>query len=70
MPPVHSPGRRAALELSTAPAGGGDATSALYERDARRIYSFCRFRLGSREEAEDAVQSVPRGHRTPTLCSA
>jgi RNA polymerase sigma factor (sigma-70 family) len=34
------------------------ATQALYERYARRVYTFCLHRLGSREEAEDAVQST------------
>jgi RNA polymerase sigma factor (sigma-70 family) len=34
------------------------ATRELYERYARQIHSFCLHQLGSREEAEDAVQST------------
>jgi RNA polymerase sigma-70 factor (ECF subfamily) len=38
--------------------GGTDAQriDSLYQRHHRRIYSFCLFRLGHREEAEDAAQ--------------
>ena len=35
-----------------------DATRDLYERYARQIHSYCLHQLGSREEAEDAVQST------------
>ena len=35
-----------------------DATRDLYERYARQIHAFCMHQLGSREEAEDAVQST------------
>jgi RNA polymerase sigma factor (sigma-70 family) len=35
-----------------------DATRDLYERYARQIYTYCLHQLGSREEAEDAVQST------------
>lgn len=35
-----------------------ELTRALYERYARQIYRYCLHRLGSREEAEDAVQST------------
>jgi RNA polymerase sigma factor (sigma-70 family) len=35
-----------------------DATRDLYERYARQIHAFCLHQLGSREEAEDAVQST------------
>jgi RNA polymerase sigma-70 factor, ECF subfamily len=34
------------------------ATQALYERHAARVLSYCTYRLGSREEAEDAVQTT------------
>jgi RNA polymerase sigma factor (sigma-70 family) len=34
------------------------ATQELYERHATRLHAFCLHRLGSREEAEDAVQTV------------
>lgn len=35
-----------------------DATQALYERYAGQIFGYCLHQLGSREEAEDAVQST------------
>ena len=35
-----------------------DATRDLYERYARQIYAYCHHQLGSREEAEDAMQST------------
>jgi RNA polymerase sigma factor (sigma-70 family) len=35
-----------------------DATRDLYERYARQIHAYCLQQLGSREEAEDAVQST------------
>lgn len=35
-----------------------DATRQLYERYSSRIFGFCLSRLGSREEAEDAVQTT------------
>ena len=35
-----------------------DATRHLYERYARQIHAYCLHQLGSREEAEDAVQST------------
>jgi len=35
-----------------------DATRQLYERHSSRIFGFCLSRLGSREEAEDAVQTT------------
>lgn len=35
-----------------------ELTRALYERHAGQIYRYCLHRLGSREEAEDAVQST------------
>ncbi len=35
-----------------------DATRDLYERYARQIHAYCLHQLGSREEAEDAVQST------------
>ena len=39
-----------------APAAG--VTESLFERHAAKIQSYCRHRLGSREEAEDAVQTT------------
>jgi len=35
-----------------------EATSELYERYAGQIFGFCLHQLGSREEAEDAVQTT------------
>jgi RNA polymerase sigma factor (sigma-70 family) len=37
-------------------ASEGEATRLLYERHQRKILSFCKHQLGSREEAEDATQ--------------
>jgi RNA polymerase sigma-70 factor (ECF subfamily) len=37
---------------------GADATRTLYERHGSRIFAFCRSRLGTREEAEDATQTT------------
>jgi RNA polymerase sigma factor (sigma-70 family) len=37
---------------------GADATRTLYERHGSRIYAYCRSRLGTREEAEDAMQTT------------
>jgi RNA polymerase sigma factor (sigma-70 family) len=53
---VPSTGRASDVERETAPEA--DATRALYERHAGRLYAFCLHRLGSREEAEDAVQTT------------
>jgi RNA polymerase sigma-70 factor (ECF subfamily) len=46
--------------LSTALAQSlpADATRRLYERHSSRIFGFCLSRLGSREEAEDALQTT------------
>jgi RNA polymerase sigma factor (sigma-70 family) len=53
---VPSVGRAAQLEH---PAGAtADATRSLYERFAGQIYGYCLHQLGSREEAEDAVQTT------------
>jgi RNA polymerase sigma-70 factor (ECF subfamily) len=41
------------------PAGGpSDAVAILYERYYQRVYGFCLYHLGSREEAEDAAQTT------------
>src|SRR5213075_1860196 len=40
----------------TAP--GADAAGALYERYSAQIFGYCMHQLGSREEAEDAVQTT------------
>jgi RNA polymerase sigma factor (sigma-70 family) len=53
---VPSTGRASEVERAAAPEA--DATRALYERYAGQIYGFCLHRLGSREEAEDAVQTT------------
>jgi RNA polymerase sigma factor (sigma-70 family) len=41
-----------------APAPEADLTRALYEQYANQIFRYCLHQLGSREEAEDAVQST------------
>ncbi len=48
--------RASGVEPRAAPEAA--ATHALYERYARQIYGFCYQQLGSREEAEDAVQTT------------
>jgi RNA polymerase sigma factor (sigma-70 family) len=50
-------GRASAVE-SPAAAPEADLTRDLYERYAGQIYGFCLHKLGSREEAEDAVQNT------------
>ena len=49
-------GRAARVEPSTPP--GADATRELFERFSSQIYGYCLHQLGSREEAEDAVQTT------------
>jgi RNA polymerase sigma factor (sigma-70 family) len=51
---VPSEGHAAAVPSRFAPEG--EATRLLYERHQRKILSFCKHQLGSREEAEDATQ--------------
>jgi RNA polymerase sigma-70 factor (ECF subfamily) len=46
------------LSTALAHAPTADATRLLYERYSSRIFGFCLSRLGSREEAEDAVQTT------------
>jgi RNA polymerase sigma-70 factor (ECF subfamily) len=46
------------LSTALAQVQPADATSKLYERHSSRIFGFCLSRLGSREEAEDAVQTT------------
>jgi RNA polymerase sigma factor (sigma-70 family) len=53
---VPSTGRADFVDRATAPEA--DATRALYERYASQIFGYCLHQLGSREEAEDAVQST------------
>jgi RNA polymerase sigma-70 factor (ECF subfamily) len=53
---VPSIGRAVRVEPRVAPEA--DATRSLYERYANQIYRYCAHQLGSREEAEDAVQST------------
>jgi RNA polymerase sigma factor (sigma-70 family) len=47
-----------ASRVEGAPAPEADATRALYEQYANQIFRYCLHQLGSREEAEDAVQST------------
>jgi RNA polymerase sigma factor (sigma-70 family) len=49
-------GRAAQVEGTAAPQA--DLTSALYEEYGAQIFRYCLHQLGSREEAEDAVQST------------
>src|SRR5262249_16997604 len=51
-----SAGRAARIEQTAAPES--DATRDLYERFSRQIFGYCMHQLGSREEAEDAVQTT------------
>lgn len=46
------------MSSALAQAPPADATRLLYERHSSRIFGFCLSRLGSREEAEDAVQTT------------
>jgi len=46
------------LSAALAQAPPADATRRLYERHSSRIFGFCLSRLGSREEAEDALQTT------------
>ena len=56
MAAVPSIGRATRVERSHAP--GADAAGDLYERYSKQIYGYCLHQLGSREEAEDAVQTT------------
>jgi RNA polymerase sigma factor (sigma-70 family) len=53
---VPSIGRAARVERPAEP--GSDATRDLYERFSAQIMGYCLHQLGSREEAEDAVQTT------------
>jgi RNA polymerase sigma factor (sigma-70 family) len=53
---LPSIGRASRVEGAAAPEA--DATRDLYERYANQIFRYCLHQLGSREEAEDAVQST------------
>src|SRR2546423_11864049 len=53
---VPSIGR--AVHVEGSPAPEADLTRALYEQYANQIFRYCLHQLGSREEAEDAVQST------------
>jgi RNA polymerase sigma factor (sigma-70 family) len=53
---VPSIGRASRVEGAFAPEA--DATRALYEEYANQVFRYCLHQLGSREEAEDAVQST------------
>jgi RNA polymerase sigma-70 factor (ECF subfamily) len=46
------------VSTALASAPPADATRLLYEQHSSRIFGFCLSRLGSREEAEDAVQTT------------
>ena len=56
MAAVPSIGRATRVERPVSP--GADAASGLYEQYSSQIYGYCLHQLGSREEAEDAVQTT------------
>ena len=56
MAAVPSIGRATRVERSDSP--GAAAAGDLYERYSSQIYGYCLHQLGSREEAEDAVQTT------------
>ena len=56
MAAVPSIGRATRVEPGGAP--GVDAASELYERYSHQLFGYCLHQLGSREEAEDAVQTT------------
>ena len=56
MAAVPSIGRASRVERSDVP--GAAAAGDLYERYSSQIYGYCLHQLGSREEAEDAVQTT------------
>ena len=56
MAAVPSIGRASRVEGAVAPEA--DVTRALYEQYANQVFRYCVHQLGSREEAEDAVQST------------
>ena len=56
MAAVPSIGRASRVEGGLAPEA--DVTRALYEQYANQVFRYCLHQLGSREEAEDAVQST------------
>src|SRR5213595_1947081 len=56
MAAVPSIGRANRVQPAAAPEA--DLTRALYEKYANQIFRYCLHQLGSREEAEDAVQST------------
>ena len=56
MAAVPSIGRASRVEGTLAPEA--EATRALYEQYANQVFRYCLHQLGSREEAEDAVQST------------
>jgi RNA polymerase sigma factor (sigma-70 family) len=56
MAAVPSIGRAGRVDSSVPPEAA--ATQSLYERYANQIFGYCLHQLGSREEAEDAVQST------------
>jgi len=53
---VPSIGRASRIERGLAPEA--DVTRALYEQYANQVFRYCLHQLGSREEAEDALQST------------
>ena len=58
MAAVPSPNGRPSFAGGPARAPQAAATAGLYERHSAKILGYCRHQLGSREEAEDAVQTT------------
>ena len=56
MAAVPQIGRATRVERPIAP--GVNAAAELYERYSEQIFGYCQHQLGSREEAEDAVQTT------------
>ena len=56
MAALPSIGRASRVERPVTP--GADVVGALYERYSSQIFGYCLHQLGSREEAEDAVQTT------------
>lgn len=57
-PPANDPGGSDAELVAQARQGDPRAFALLYRRYLGRVYDYCRHRLGTREAAEDATQTI------------
>lgn len=57
-PPANDPGGSDAELVAQARQGDPRAFALLYRRYLDRVYDYCRHRLGTREAAEDATQTI------------